>query len=339
MNLSSVNLPHTQHLPRRQAVRSLLALAGALGLGAASRAVFAQTWPAKPVRIVVPFPAGGSTDILARQLAKKFEESLGQGFVVENRAGANGNLGAAAVASAAPDGYTLLFTTTGPLVFNKFIYKSTPFDPSRDFTPVVKAADMPLLVASNPALPVKSLAELVAYAKNNPGQVSYSTGGNGSMGHLTAELLQRRAGIRLTHVPYKGSAPALNDLLAGVVNLSFDLLPTYAQHVQSGKIRALAVTTLDRSALMPDIATLAEQGMMDFEVTGWNALVGPAGLPADVVQRLNSIVNQYLVSEAGREAIRSLGMQPAGGTPQQLVAYMASQSRLWQPIASSVNAE
>lgn len=330
---------HRSDLPRRAAARRLTALGLAAVFAALALPAAAQTWPAKPVRIVVPYPPGGSTDLLARVLAKKLAEGTGQSFVVDNRAGANGNLGAASVASAAPDGYTLLFTTTGPLVFNKFIYKSTPFDPAKDFTPIVKTAEIPLLVAVHPSVPVKSLAELVAYAKDNPGKLNYSTAGNGSMGHLTAELLQRRAGIRMTHVPYKGSAPALTDLVAGVVNVSFDLAPTYAQYVQDGRVRALAVTTRTRSPLMPDTATLAEQGVRDFEATGWNAFVGPAGMPADVVQKINAIVNRFIASDEGKEALRALGMQPAGGTPQQLAAFMAAEAKTWQPIATSVKVE
>ena len=325
---------HVGHHTRRAITLAigLAALAGPLAL-------HAQAWPAKPVTIVVPFPAGGSTDILARLLATRLGETLGQTFVVDNRAGANGNLGAAAVANAAPDGYTLLFTTTGPLVFNKFIYKATPFEPARDFTPIVKAAEVPLLVAAHPSLPATTLQELVAYAKANPGKVNYSTAGNGSMGHLTAELLQRRTGVKLTHVPYKGSAPALNDLIAGTVTVSFDLAPTYAQYVQSGKVRALAVTTLQRTPLMPEAPTLVEQGLKDFEATGWNAFVGPARLPADIVQKVNTVVNQFVSSAEGKDALLKLGMQAAGGTPQQLQDYMRAQTTIWQPVASSVSIE
>jgi tripartite-type tricarboxylate transporter receptor subunit TctC len=308
----------------------------AAGLCGAATHVLAQAWPAKPVKVVVPFPAGGSTDVLARLLSKKLSEVTGQPFVVENRAGANGNLGASAVATAAPDGYTLLFTTTGPLVYNRFLYKSTPFDPAKDFTPIVKAAEIPLLVAVHPSVPANNLADLVRYAKAHPGKLTYSTAGNGSMGHLTAELLQREAGFRITHVPYKGSAPALSDLMAGTVNLSFDLAPTYAQHVRSGKVRALAVTTGKRTPLMPDTPTLAEQGIAGIEATGWSAFVGPAGLPADVVRRVNDVVNAFVASDEGRQELSALGMQPSGGTPEQLAAFIAAQTRAWEPVAKSV---
>ena len=328
-------------LSRPAGRRAALAGIASLLVAVASPSALAQapSWPTRPVTIVVPYPAGGSTDILARQLARKLADATGQSFIVDNRAGANGNLGAASVAAATPDGYTLMFTTTGPLVFNKFIYKNTPFEPARDFTPIVKVADMPLLVAVHPSLPVTTLAEFVAYARSHPGAINYSTGGNGSMGHLTAELLQRRAGIRLTHVPYKGSAPALNDVVAGVVGASFDLAPTYAQYVANGRLRAIAVTTLQRSPLMPQTPTLAEQGIQDFEATGWNAFVGPARLPAAIVERVNGVVNQYLASAEGREALRALGMQAAGGSAQQLRDTMAAQTVTWQPIASAVTIE
>lgn len=319
--------------------RALAGLSGVLGAQVFSGVATAQSWPSRTVRVVVPFPAGGSTDLLARLVAKHLADVTGQAVVVENRAGANGNLGAASVASAPADGYTLLFTTTGPLVFNRYIYRSTPFDPSRDFTPIIKVAEIPLLLAAHPSVPVRTLAELLDYARAHPARLSYSTAGNGSMGHLTAELLQKRAGVQLTHVPYKGSAPALNDLLAGTVQLSFDLAPTYAQHVHEGKVRALAVTTPARSNLMPEVPTLAEQGVAEFQATGWNALVGPAGLPAEVIQRVNAAVNTWVSSETGREAVRKLGMQAAGGTPQQLAEFIAREDRTWKPIAEAVTVQ
>lgn len=333
-----MDFPHRQH--RRTLARTQFTFGCLLWLASFASIVSAQqAWPEKPVRVVVPYPAGGSTDVLARVLAKKLGEATGQVFIVDNRAGANGNLGAASVATAAPDGYMLLFTTTGPLVFNKFVYKSTPFDPVKDFTPIVKVAEIPLLVAVHPSLPIHNLTDLVAYAKSNPGKLTYSTAGNGSMGHLTAELLQRQAGIRMTHVPYKGSAPALNDLIAGVVNVSFDLAPTYAQYVSAGKVRALAITTLKRSPLMPETRTLAEQGVRDFQATGWNAFVGPAGLPTNVVQQINDIVNRYIASGEGLEGLRRLGMQPSGGTQKQLADFIAAEIRTWKPIAELVSVE
>ena len=317
--------------------KALLAAAGvAIALG--SSLAQAQAWPSKPVRIIVPFPAGGATDLLARSLGQKLGESLGQPFIVDNRAGANGNIGAAAVAKAPPDGYTIMFCTTGPLVFNKIIYKTTPFDPLRDFAPIVLVADVPLLVAAHPSFPVRTLPELVAYAKANPGKVTYSSPGNGSMAHLTAELIQRETGMKLTHVPYKGTAPALNDLVAGVVNISFDLAPTYVPLVKAGKINPLAVTTSTRSPVLPDVPTVIESGVAGYQSSGWFAFVAPAGAPADVIEKVNAITNQYIASPEGKARLAEFGMRPLGGTPQALGAFMVSELALWRPIAEPVAA-
>jgi tripartite-type tricarboxylate transporter receptor subunit TctC len=312
---------------------------GCCGLPAAAPADAADSWPARTVRMIVPFAAGGSTDALARILAKKLGDTLGQPFIVENRAGANGNLGATVVANAPADGYTLLFTSTGPLVFNKLIYKATSFDPARDFAPIVEVSAMPLVVAANPSLPVSNIPELVAYAKANPGKVSYATSTNGSMGHLTAELFQSDLGIKMTHVPYNGAPQAMNDLIAGRVDLSFDLLPIYTSYIKSNALKALAVTTLARAADVPDVATLAEQGVPKFEVIGWTALVGPAGLAPETIRKLNHIVNEFIVSDEGKSALAKFGMEPRGGTPQDLADYMGSELTKWRPVAARVTTE
>jgi tripartite-type tricarboxylate transporter receptor subunit TctC len=318
-------------------MRAALAAAGAALALCAGQAA-GQAWPAKPVRIIVPFPAGGATDLLARSLAQKLGESLGQTFFVDNRAGANGNIGAAAVAKSPPDGYTIMFCTTGPLVFNKIIYKTTPFDPLRDFAPIVLVADVPLLVAAHPSFPVRTLPELVAYAKANPGKVTYSSPGNGSMAHLSAEMIQKEAGIRLTHVPYKGTAPALTDFVAGVVNISFDLAPTYVPLVKAGKINPLAVTTATRSAALPDVPTVIESGVAGYQSFGWFAFVAPAGTPAEVIEKVNAVANQYIASPEGKARLAEFGMGPRGGTPQELGAFMASELTRWRPIAEPVAA-
>ena len=297
----------------------------------------AQDWPGKPVQVIVPFPVGGATDLLARILSQQLSQATGQSFVVENRAGANGNLGTAAVANARADGYTLLFAPTGPLVYNQFLYKDIQFNPVTSFAPVVKAADIPLVIAAHPSIPVKTLGELVDYAKAKPGVLTYSSAGNGSMGHLTAELLQRELGIQLTHVPYKGSAPALNDLLGGIVNLSFDLAPTYAQFIQNGRVNALAVTTAERTALLPEVATVAEQGVPDFSVTNWSGFVAPAGVEPRIIERINQIVNDYIGSPQGAQEIRKLGMQPASGSPADMARFIAREIEVWKPIAQSVS--
>ena len=318
----------------------LVALAfGVCSLLAAAPTFAAEPWPNRTVRVIVPHPAGGSVDAMARIVTRRLGDVLGKAFVVENRGGANGNIGAAVVASAPPDGYTLMFTTTGPLAFNKLVYKSTAFDPARDFAPVVKVSAIPLVVVANTSVAFKNIADLVAYAKANPGKLTYASPGNGSMGHLTAELLQNALGVQMTHVPYTGSAGALNDTLGGRVNLCFDLLPTYTEHIRNNTLKALAVTTLARTAALPEAATLAEQGMPEFEAIGWTAIVGPAGLAPETIQKVNRIVNEFLVSDEGKSVLLKLGMEPLGGTPEDLANYMASELTKWRPAAEKVAAQ
>jgi tripartite-type tricarboxylate transporter receptor subunit TctC len=317
----------------------LMILVAVCGSLAATPTFAADAWPARTVRLVVPHPAGGSVDAVARIVARRLGDVLGKPFIVENRGGANGNIGAALAASAPPDGYTLMFTTTGPLVFNKLIYKSTSFDPARDLTPIVKVSAIPLVVVANASIPVSTISDLVTYVKANPGKVTYASPGIGSMGHLTAELLEKALGIRMTHVPYTGSAPALNDVLGGRVNLCFDLLPTYTEHIRNNTLKALAVTTLNRTAALPEAATMAEQGMPKFEAVGWTALVGPAGLAPGTVQKLNRIVNEFLVSDEGRSVLLRFGMEPLGGTPEDLASFMASELTKWRPVAENVTPE
>ena len=300
----------------------------------------AQGWPERPVKLIIPHSAGGAPDVLGRMLAKTLGEKLGQPFVVENRVGANGNIGAGAVASSSPDGYTLLLTTTGPLSYNAITYKaSTTFDPNKDFTPIAEVAKLPLIIAANATLKVKTLPELVAYAKANPSKVTFATPGNGSMAHMTADLVQAKLGADLMHVPYRGSAPAMNDLLGGQINISFDLASTYVEQVKAGTLRALAITTPKRWAPLPDVPTLSEQGMPNFEATGWVAIVGPKGLPADVVAKVNKVTNDFVSSKEGIEAMDKLGMVPAGGTPEQLKAFMAAELEKWRPVAEKIKPE
>ena len=315
-------------IDRRRALQRL-AQAAALSVAGSARAQAA--WPSQPVKIVVPFAAGGSTDALARILARRFGETLNQSFVVENRPGANGNLGAASVATAPADGYTLMLSTTGPLSLNKLLYKNTPFDPLTDFTPIALLADVPLLLAAHPAVPAQKLPQLVAYLKGRPGKVSYSTGGTGSMGHLAAERFQRATGTQMVHVPYKGSSGALNDLVGGVVELSFDLLPTYLPQIEAGRVKALAVLGAQRTPKLPDTATLLESGI-NADATGWYGFVGPKGLPADVVGRLNKAVNDFLASTEGRAQLSTFSMRPLGGAPAALAKFAAAETEKWRPI-------
>jgi tripartite-type tricarboxylate transporter receptor subunit TctC len=307
---------------------------GAVAAWAWSAAPLAQAqarWPQQPVKIVVPYAAGGSTDAFARLLARYLGERLGQPFIVDNKGGANGNIGAGLVASAPADGYTLLLSTTGPLSINKLLYRSTPFDPVKDFTPVILLADVPLLLAANPSVPAKNVAELVAYLKAHPHQVSFSTAGNGSMGHLAAELFQRATGTSMIHVPYKGSAGALTDVVSGTVKLSFDLVPTYLQQVEAGKVRALAVLGPERTPSLPGVPSLKESGIQASAV-GWYGLVGPRGMPAGIVATLNRLANEFLTSTEGRAQLQTFSMRPIGGPPQALATFVQSELRKWRPI-------
>lgn len=322
---------------RRSALHKIGAGALVAGGIAPFRAAAAAAWPSQPVKLVVPFAAGGSTDALARLLARKLQDALGQPFVVENRGGANGNLGASVVATAASDGYTLMLSTTGPLSINKLLYKATPFNPITDFTPVSLLADVPLLLASSPTLPVKDLRQLLANLKANPGQVAYSTGGNGSMGHLSALLMQRATGTSMVHVPYKGSSGALNDLLAGVVGLSFDLVPTYLQQIAAGKIRALAVLSPQRIPTLPDVPTLMESGI-NVSATGWYGIVGPKNIPADVVTKVNAVANEFLASTEGRAQLQTFSMRGIGGKPDALMKLMQAELVKWKPIIDPIAA-
>jgi tripartite-type tricarboxylate transporter receptor subunit TctC len=321
MNASRIN--------RRQAIGRTAAAAVCAATWTSSRA---QTpWPTHPVKVVVPYLAGGSADMMGRLLADKFAQSFDEPFVVENRAGANGNVGAGFVASAAPDGYTLLVSTTGPLSLNKLLYKATPFDPVTDFTPVALLGDVPLLIAAHPSLPASNIQQLIAYARAHPHKVSYSTGGVGSMGHLSAEMIQHATGVSLVHVPYKGSAGAMSALLAGVVNLSFDLVPTYLQQIKAGKVRALAVLGAKRVPSLPDVPTVLESGI-DATATGWYGMVGPKRLPAEIVARLNKAANEFLASPEGRAKMEELSMGPLGGPPEALGKFVVSELAKWRPI-------
>ena len=311
-------------------MRALLTLAGLtciawFGVGEA------QPWPARPVRVIVPFPAGGPADVLGRIAAGKFTEATGQQFVIDNRGGANGNIGAAIMAKAASDGYTIMFATTGPLALNYMLYKNTPYDPVRDFAPIVLFGDVPMIVVVHPSMPVKTLADLIAHAKANPGKLTYASPGRASLGHLVAELVQKNSGAQLAHIPYKGSSPAVIDLMGGAVNVAFDLAATYYQHARAGKVRALAVSTSSRFAQLPDVPTVAET-IPGFQATGWFGVAGPAGMPAVAVARLNRAANAYLTSTEGISRLREQAVRPLGGTPEEFGAFVRAEIAKWRPV-------
>ncbi len=259
----------------------------------AAPCAFAQTaanYPSKPIRIVVPFPAGGTTDILARAVANEMQKAWGQAVVVENRAGAGGNIGSDVVAKSTPDGYTLLVGAVSPQAINVTLYPRLPYDVMRDFAHVTLIAAVPNVLEVNPSVPVKTVKELIALAKSRPGKLTYASSGSGTSIHLSAELFKTMAGVDMLHIPYKGSAPAITDLISGQVNLMFDNLPSSLAQIKEGKLRAIDVTTLKRSLALPDVPTIAESGLPGYDASSWFGMHAPAGTPTDIVHKLSSTV-------------------------------------------------
>jgi tripartite-type tricarboxylate transporter receptor subunit TctC len=311
-----------------------IAIAAALAIPCA--AASAQNWPSRHVTIVVAFPAGGPTDVLARAIASDLADKLGQQFVVENRSGAGGNVGAASVAKAAGDGATFLFATTS-VVNNRFMYRNIAFDTDRDFVPVVLISKTPIVLVASHATGLKSLAALIDRAKADPGKLNLGTPGHGTAAHITAELLQRLAGFKLTHVPYRGSAPMIADLLGDQINVVSDLLPTQIPQLKAGKYAGIAVTGAARSAALPELPTVAESGFPGFEATSWNALLAPAGTPPEVIGKLNTLINAYLKSDKGKQDLAKFDMQVGGGSADDLKAFMAAEAAKWGPIIKAAN--
>ena len=291
-----------------------------------------QEWPSRPVTFGVPFPAGAAVDTLARAVAHALSEDFGKQFIVENRAGAGGNLGGTAVAKATADGHTWLFGTPAPIALNKFMYKGLAYDSERDFIPVVLVAKSPMIITATLDFPAKTLPELIAYAKKNPGKVNVGHPGNGTLGHITSALIQQFAGVEMTHVPYRGSAPLITDLLGGQVNVAMDFMPTYLQLIADRKIRALAVTTSQRVAQLPDAPTVQEAGFKGFEATAWYAIVAPSGTPPDIVGKVNKAVNVFLASEKGKTLLEQNSLQGVGGAPDDLKAFIDAERAKWGPV-------
>jgi tripartite-type tricarboxylate transporter receptor subunit TctC len=299
----------------------------------------AQPFPSKPIRIVVPFPAGGTTDVLARAAAQKLTDTLGQPAVVDNRPGAGGNIGAELVAKSPPDGYTLLMGTVGTHAINPALYPKLPYDHMRDFAPVILVAGVPNVLVVNPALPVNSVQELVAYAKANPGKLNFASSGSGTSIHLSAELFKTAAGLAMTHVPYKGSSPALMDLIGGQVQLMFDNLPSALPQIRGGKLKALAVTSPERAPALPDVPTIAESGFPGFEASSWFGLLAPAGTPQPTIAKLNAEVAKWLASPEAKEKLLAQGANAAGGTPEDFAKHIAAETAKWQKVVKESGAK
>ncbi|RZS85390.1 tripartite-type tricarboxylate transporter receptor subunit TctC [Pigmentiphaga kullae] len=292
-------------------------------------AVLAQTYPAQPVKIVVPFPPGGATDLLARRIAEQLAPRLGQPVVVENKAGAGGMIGSQQVARAAPDGYTLVVGVTGSHSIASHLTAKPSYDPVQDFEPVALLVTAPLVLVVSPALPVSTLGEFIAYAQRRPGSVTYGSSGAGTSMHLTAELISQAAGIRMTHVPYKGSAQAMADLLGGQIDALFVDPPVIAPHLGSGKLKPLAVSSRQRNPVLPQVPTMAESGLKDFEVLSWQGLFAPAGTPEPVVQRLHREVAAVLAMPEVAGFFARQGFVVAGGSAADFRGFVANESRRW----------
>ena len=292
---------------------------------AAGAASYAQGYPSRSIRIIVAFPPGGTSDVVARTLGQKLNESFGQPVLVENRPGAGGNLGAELVAKAPADGYTLLICTPAELAINASLYSKMPYDPVKDFTPVTLATSAPLILVVHPALPVKTVRELIALAKSRPRELNFGSAGSGSSPHMALELLREMAGIQINHIPYKGTTPAITDLLGGHIQVFFSGMPPALPQVRAGKLRALAVTTAKRSSLMLQLPTMIESGLRDFVIDNWQGVVLPANTPRDIVARLNSEIVKILALPDVRQRLSEQGAEPAGTTPEQFAAYIQSE--------------
>jgi tripartite-type tricarboxylate transporter receptor subunit TctC len=303
----------------------------------AAPALAAEPWPARPVTVLCPFAAGTSTDTLIRLVAASLSDAFGQNFIIENRPGATGNIAAAAAARAAPDGYTLLIATVGPIVNNKFMYKNLDFDPDRAFAPIALLAYSPLIIVGSPKLPVTNLQELIAYAKAHPGGLNAGTVGVGSQAHITVELINKLAGISIGHVPYRITSQSLPDLVSGDLQLSIQYVPTFVPQVQSGMLRGLAITSRARLPELPEVPTADQSGLPGLEANGWSALFAPAGTPRGVIERINRRVNDYLASATGRTQLAKIWMTPMGGAPEQLADYIKSENAKWGPIIKQAN--
>jgi tripartite-type tricarboxylate transporter receptor subunit TctC len=318
--------------------RSLTAaLAGALGCLAAP-AVLAQAYPSKTVRLVVPFAAGGSTDIVARTISARLTEMWGQSVVVDNRAGGGTVIGTEIVAKSPPDGYTLL-VTPAPFTINPSLLKKLPYDALNDFTPIMLINTTPLVVVVNPSVPARSIKELIALAKSKPGKLNFGSSGTGGSNHLAGELFNAMAGVKMVHIPYKGNAPALTDLVGGHVDLLFNGLTSAFALIKADKIRALAVTSRERSPVFPDLPTVSEAGLKGFEAVAWNGLSGPAKLPREIVTKVNTDVIKIVNAPELRERLKAEGSDPVGSTPEQYAAFLREEIAKWAKVIKFANVQ
>ena len=305
-----------------------------LALSLFAFAAQAQGYPDRPVKLIVPFAAGGSTDTISRIISQKMTAAMGQTFLVENKPGAGGNIGGDLVAKSAPDGYTLLFAA-GSTAINPSLYASMPFDPLKDFEPVIHICNVTGILVTHPSVPVKTVPELVALMRAKPGTINYASAGAGTVIHLAGELFKMKTNVQMTHVPYKGSGPALTDLIGGQVQIMFANMPGTLQHVKAGRLNVLAVTSAKRSALLPDVPTVAETGIEGYAASTWFGVFAPAGTPKDIVAKLNAELNKALHAPELAEILRNEGAEAIGGTPDEFRTFFRGEVARWAPVVKA----
>ena len=297
----------------------------------------AQAFPSRPVRVIVPYPPGQATDVIARLVTQKMGETLGKTFPVENRAGAGGIIGVEAVARSAPDGYTLLVTASGPMAINPSLYARLPYDPLKDFEPVSMLGLIPLVIVANNNLPVRSVRELIALAKAHPGEITYASSGPGTAQHLAMELFKAKSGTNLTHIPYKGSGPAISDLIGGQVVLMFDTVASALPQIRAGKLRPIAVSMAKRSVVLPEVPTMSEAGIKGFEAFGWSAMLAPTGTPREIVQKLSAESLRILNQPDVRDRVITLGFEYSPMNPEELTQFMKAEIAKWTQAVKLAN--
>ena len=310
-----------------------------LSLLALTAPATAESYPDRVVRIVNPYPPGGSVDVMARILAQKLSDNLGQQFIVENRSGGGGNTGSDYVAKAEPDGYTLLFTAPGPLTVNQTLYNKLAFDPAKDFAPIALFATAPIVLIVNPAVPANDVQELIALARKEPGKINFASAGNGTTNHLSGELFKSRANIDIVHVPYRGAGPAMNDIVGGHVQMFFDLMPVVLPQIATGKVRALANAGAKRPSALPNVPTIAEQGLAGFDASSWYGLVAPVKTPEPVLAKLSDEVAKALKAPDMIARIHELGSEPGTVFGSDFGAFMAAETRKWADVIRTSGAK